>query len=468
MNRRTFLRGLGVGAAVLPFVPWLDVHAEANGPAGPGGENAGPPRRIVFFFSSNGTIRESWLPTTSGGALQLSPILSPLEKHKDKLIVVDGLSHKVVIEKGDRSGHSAGMNTALTGKKAHQTDPAKQPLRSLATGISLDQYLGPKISKDTKLRSIELGVEVQPFMEDTACLSYANPLSPIYPENSPYAAFGRMFKGYADPVTKAPPDPKEIERRGDRKRVLDAVTKDLGRVRSALPASDRIKLEAHLDAIAALEHSLSTSVGAAAPQCVKPDLGTPVEVWDNANIPLIAKLQIDNAVTALACDLTRVATVQFGTAGAGHRFLWLGKEFESDPALPAGDGATGFHAIAHHDAEPAARAKLVRIHTWYAQQFAYLLDRLAAIPEGAGTMLDNTVVAWVNELGDGGAHTHEQIPFVLAGNARGYFKTGQLASFPNEPHNRLLLSLAHAMGVKDDVFGDKDYCTSGPLDGIIA
>lgn len=458
MNRRTFLRGLGASAAVLPFIPWLDVHADS----------AEPPRRIVFFFSSNGTIRESWLPTMSGGSLVLPPILAPLEKHKERVLVIDGLAHRVVMEKGDRSGHSAGMNTALTGKKAHQTDPVKQPLRSLATGISLDQYLGPKISKETKLRSIELGIEVQPFMEDTACLSYANPLSPIYPENSPYAAFGRLFKGYTDPVAKAGPDPREVERAADRKRVLDAVTKDLKTVRASLPASDRIKMEAHLGAVESLEHSLSTGVGAAAPQCVRPELGAPMEVWDNANIPAIAKMQIDLAVTALACDLTRVATLQFGTAGAGHRFLWLGKEFESDPALPAGDGAVGFHAIAHHDAEPAAREKLVRIHTWYAQQFAYLLDKLAAIPEGRGTMLDNTVVAWINELGSGGTHSHEQVPFVLAGNARGYFKTGQLASFPNEPHNRLLLSLSHAMGVTDAVFGDKDYCTAGPLDGIIA
>lgn len=456
LGRRAFLRGLGLGAAALPFVPWLDVHADA----------AGPPRRIVFFFSSNGTIRESWLPTTSGGALALSPILSPLEKHKERLLVIDGLCHRVVMEKGDRSGHSAGMNTALTGRKAHQTDPAKQPLRSLATGISLDQYLGQKIGKETKLRSIELGVEVQPFMEDTACLAYANPLSPIYPENSPFAAFSRLFKGYSDPAAPAAPDPKVVERKRDQSRVLDAVSGELRTLRAALPTSDRAKVEAHLDAIDALEHSLSTGVGAAAPQCVKPELGAPIEVWDNANIPAIAKMQIDLAVTALACDLTRVATVQFGTAGAGHRFLWLGKEFENDPALPAGDGATGFHALAHHDQEPAARAKLVRIHTWYAQQFAYLLDRLAAIPEGSGSMLDNTVVAWVNELGDGGAHSHEQIPFVLAGNANGYFKTGQLVSFPGEPHNRLLLSLSHAMGVHDDVFGDKDYCGAGPLAGI--
>ncbi|MFO0617947.1 MAG: DUF1552 domain-containing protein [Polyangiaceae bacterium] len=457
-GRRAFLRRIGLGAAALPFVPWLDVHADTEA----------PPRRIIFFFSSNGTIRESWLPTVKEGGLELGPILSPLERHKQRLLVVDGLTHKVVLEKGDRSGHSAGMNTALTGRKAHQTDKVKAPLRSLATGISVDQYLGSRIGKETKLRTIELGVAVQPFSEDTACLSYANPLSPMYPENSPYSAFGRLFKGYTDPVAAVGPTPEELVRKADRKRVLDAVTKDLAAVRGAVPASDQQKIDAHLDAVSALEHSLVTGVGAAAPQCRKPDLGAPMDLWDNANIPKLAKLQIDLAVTALACDLTRIATVQFGTAGSGHRFLWLGKEFENDPALPAGDGATGFHAIAHHDAEPAARAKLVRIHTWYAEQLAYLLDKLAAIPEAGGTMLDNTVVAWVNELGSGGLHTHDDLPYLIAGNARGYFKPNQLVALPGEPHNRLLLSLCHAMGVMDEEFGDPDYCKAGPLTGVTA
>ena len=135
LGRRRFLRGLGLGASMLPFVPLFDAHAGSEA----------PPKRLVFFFSSNGMIRESWLPTMVSGKLVLSPILSPLEKLKSKLLVVDGLAHNVILEKGERSGHSAGMNTALTGRMAKGID-TQNPLRSLATGISVDQYLAQTVS----------------------------------------------------------------------------------------------------------------------------------------------------------------------------------------------------------------------------------------------------------------------------------------------------------------------------------
>jgi len=456
-GRRLFLRSLGLGASMLPFVPLLEAHAATSA----------PPRRLVFFFSSNGTIRESWLPTMDSSGLVLSPILSPLEKLKSKLLVVDGLNHTVVMEKGERIGHSAGMNTALTGRKAKSIDP-KDPLKSLATGISVDQYLAQRIGKDTKLPSLECGVQAPLFTSDNVALSYLGPLRPIMPENSPYAIYDRIFRGF-DP-SGAPGSAQSAgaaERLLDRRSVLSSVSRDLDAVRRRLPQSDRIKMEAHLSAVDAIEHSLSTGVGSAvARSCKQPDLGVPLELWKNDNIPALAKLQMDLMVMALACDLTRIGTIQFGRAGAAHRFNWLGPEFASDPALAVTDAAKGFHALAHKEADPTSRAKLVKINTWYAEQLAYFMGKLASVPEAGGSMLDNTLVVWFNELGTGGTHSHEQTPWVLAGNVGGRFKTGQLASFPNQPHNRMLLTLCHAMGVDDDVFGDPDYCGKGPLTGL--
>lgn len=455
-GRRRFLRGLGLGAAGLPFLPTFDALADAGG----------PPRRLVFFFSSNGTIRESWLPTMAAGKLALSPILSPLEKHKSKLIVVDGLAHNVILEKGDRSGHSAGMNTVLTGRKCKSIDP-QVPLRSLATGISLDQHLAPTVGADTKLRTLEVGIQVQPYSSDNSALSYSGPLAPILAECSPYRVFDRLFKGFSEP--NSAPNPAAEEALADRKSVLAAVSKNLDAVKGRLSQEDRIKMDAHLGAVSSIEHSLTTGVGAGAAQtCSKPELGAPLDIWKNDNIPALAKLQIDLMVMALACDLTRIGTIQFGRAGAAHRFNWLGPEFAFDPSLAVTDQAKGFHALAHKEADPVSRSKLVKIHTWYAGQLAYFLDKLSAIPEAGGTMLDNTLVVWINELGTGGSHSHEQTPWVLAGNVRGLLKTGQLASFPGQPHNRMLLTLCHAMGVPTDAFGDPDYCKAGPLTGLTA
>jgi hypothetical protein len=454
LDRRQFLRALGAGASILPFVPLLDAQAAS----------AAPPKRVLFFFSSNGTIHESWLPKMVSGKLELSPILAPLEKLKSRLLVVDGLSHKVILEKSDRSGHSAGMNTALTGRNNKVVDPS-HPLQSMATGISLDQYLGAKIGGATKLSSIECGVQVEPYTKAFAALSYRGKLQPVLPENSPYRVFDRLFRDVASPG--APDAAAAGESQADRQRVLEAVSKDLEALRARLPQSDRIKMEAHIAAVRDIEHSLTTGAGAASGNtCRKPDLGPQLDVWKNGNLPALAKLQMDLMAMAFACDLTRVGTIQFGNAGASHRFTWLGKEFVGDPLLPNADQAKGFHALAHRETDPASRAKLVKINTWYAQQFAYLLEKLASIPEAGGSVLDHTAVVWLNELGAGGNHSHEKTPWVIGGNAGGFFKTGQLVSFPGEPHNRMLLTLCHAMGVPTDVFGDPDYCKAGPLTGL--
>lgn len=452
-SRRRFLAGIGAGAAALPFIPLFDAHAVSSG----------PPKRIVFFFSGNGTIHESWTPKMASGQLVLSPILSPLEKHKSKLIVVDGLNHTVILEKGDRNGHSAGMNTALVGRKAKSIDP-KNPLMSLGVGISLDQHLAQRIGKETKLASIECGIQVQPYSVDNVALSYTGPMQPVPAENSPYRVFDRLFRGFGERT--ATPSVEDAESLADRKAVLDAVSKNLESVRAHLTQSDRVKMDAHIQAVRGIERSLTTGPGeGAANVCAKPDLGKQIDIWRNDNIPALGRLQMDLLVMALACDLTRIGTIQFGRAGASHRFNWLGKEFATDPHLPSFDQAKGFHALAHKEEEPESRAKLVKIHTWYAEQLAYLLDKLAAIREGDGTLLDNTIVVWFNELGTG-SHSHERTPWVIAGNADGVFKTGQLVSFPGEPHNRLLLTLCNAMGVPDKTFGDPDFCNAGPLTGI--
>ncbi|HRI66552.1 MAG TPA: DUF1552 domain-containing protein [Polyangium sp.] len=454
LDRRHFLKAMGAAASAVPFIPLLDAHAAST-----------PPKRIVFFFSSNGTIHESWLPKMAGSKLELSPILAPLEKLKSKVLVIDGLSHKVIIEKSDRGGHSAGMNTALTGRNNKIVDPA-DPLHSMATGISLDQYLAGKIGAETKLRSIECGIQVEPYYASFASLSYKDPHSPIMPENSPYRVFDRLFRSIPDPgASDGATTQQSLE---DRQRVLESASKDLEALRKRLPADDRVKMEAHIEAVREVGHSLTTGAGITSGRaCQKPELGAPLDIEKNSNIPAIGKMQMDLVAMALACDLTRVATIQFGKAGANHRFTWLGREFATDPLLNSFCQARGFHALAHREADPESRAKLVRINTWYAEQFAYFLHKLASIPEGGGSVLDRTVVVWVNELGSGGTHAHDKTPWVLGGNAGGFLKTGQLLSYPGEPHNRLLLTLCHAMGVATDSFGDPDYCKAGSLSGAI-
>jgi hypothetical protein len=160
-------------------------------------------------------------------------------------------------------------------------------------------------------------------------------------------------------------------------------------------------------------------------------------------------------VMSLACDLTRVASLQWSTSVSNKQFPWL-------------DIHEGHHDFSHEgDTNADAQAKLVAINTWYAEQFAYLVTALKGVAEGEGSLLDNTVVLWCNELGIGNTHSRRDMPYVLAGSAGGYFQTGRYLQYQGDPHNNLLLSLCHAMGLEElTSFGNPAYCT-GPLPKLI-
>ena len=169
-------------------------------------------------------------------------------------------------------------------------------------------------------------------------------------------------------------------------------------------------------------------------------------------MPIISKLQIDLLVNSFAGDLARVATLQYTNSVGESRHRWLGIN-------------EGQHSLSHEpDSNKDAQTKLTKINKWYCEQLAYLAKRLAETPEpgGVGSLLDNTLIVWTNELGKGNSHTQDNIPFVLVGNAMD-FKMGRSLKFPNIAHNRLLMALAHGVGHSVTRFGNPDFCGDGPL-----
>jgi hypothetical protein len=173
---------------------------------------------------------------------------------------------------------------------------------------------------------------------------------------------------------------------------------------------------------------------------------------ENDNIPRTGKMQIDLMVNSFAADFARVATLQFTNSVGNARMHWL-KINE------------GQHELSHRpDSDRDAQDKLTRINRWYCEQLAYLARRLAETPEpgGTGSLLDNTLILWTNELGKGNSHTLDNIPFVLVGNGLD-FKMGRSVRYPKVPHNRLLMSLAHAMGHRIQRFGNPNFCGDGVL-----
>jgi hypothetical protein len=173
---------------------------------------------------------------------------------------------------------------------------------------------------------------------------------------------------------------------------------------------------------------------------------------ENGNFPKLTQMQIDLLVNSFAADFARVATLQFTNSVGGMKMRWIGVE-------------EGHHELSHEpDTNTKAMEKLTKINKWYCEQLAYLAKRLSETPEpgGQGSLLDNTVIMWTNELGKGSSHTLDNIPFVLVGNGLD-FKMGRSLKFKKEPHNRLLLALAHGFGHRISKFGNPNFCGSGPL-----
>jgi hypothetical protein len=268
---------------------------------------------------------------------------------------------------------------------------------------------------------------------------YAGPNKPVAPIDDPYQMFGKLYGQLKDQETL--------------KSVLDDLKQDLAKVRTQLSAEDRKILEEHTTLVREMEKEINAAR--------TKDVGHPVPViepgirQDNDNIPKISKLQIDLMVSSFLADSARVATLQYTNSVGQARFTWLGVQ-------------EGQHDLSHEpDNNKEAQEKLTKINEWYCTQVAYLAKRLSETkePDGSGTLLDNTLIVWTNELGQGNSHTLDNIPFVLVGNGAD-FKMGRSLKYDNLPHNRLLMSLAHGFGHRIEKFGNSNFCGAGVLPNL--
>lgn len=446
VTRRGFLTAAG-GVAALPLLSSLGpfgryARAQQTG--------SGFPKRLVFFFSANGTIPSQWKPKGDETSFEFGDILAPLTPFKSKVSVIAGLRNEAAYH-GPGDGHQTGMGTLLTNTSLLPGDlfegGGDSGYVGWGGGISVDQHVANHVGKDTKLKSLEAGVQVKGATVWSR-MSYLGSNQPIPPENDPAALYQRVFADLgADPLGLA-------RLRARRKSVLDLVMGEYEALSPKLATFDREKLDQHLTAVREVEQRLD-AVADLGGACAQPELGAIPAHMQPENFEAIGRLQMDQVAMSLACDLTRVASVQFSQSVSNHVFSDLGI-------------SEGHHDLSHEGDENAdAKAKLITINTWYAQQFAYLLERLDSIPEGEGTLLDHTLVVWVNELGKGNSHSRDQLPFVLAGSCGGYIQTGRwIEFFLPVNHSKLLVTIMNAMGVEGDTFGNPEY-GSGPLTKLL-
>lgn len=431
LHRRNFLKAAGLSAATLPFITGLP----SLGLAAP----ARPRQRLVFMFSPNGTIPANYWPDATGTDFQLKEIMTPLADFKDRLLVLNGVCNKV---RGDGDSHMRGMSCLLTGIELFPGNimgGGGQPA-GWASGISIDQEIKNHLqqSDDTRTRfgSLEFGVGVTDRADPWTRMSYAGANKPIAPISDPYQMYEKLYGQMKD---------KE-----NLQSVLDTVKGDLQRVGKLISAEDRRLLEEHQALVRQMEQEIANAKQQklhAAPPSLTEGVAD-----QNDNLPRLSRMQIDLLVNSFVNDMCRVATLQFTKSVGMARMNWL-------------DIKDGHHSLSHEpDGNAEAVAKLTKINKWFAGELAYLVKKLSTTPEpgGSGTMLDNTLIVWTNELGKGNSHTLDNIPFLLVGGAPG-FQMGRSLKLDKVAHNRLHLALAHAMGHRLETFGKAALCDGGAL-----
>jgi hypothetical protein len=430
ISRRTALGGLGVSVA-LPFLEAMLPRTR--------GSDAAPPRRMAFVYAPNGKHMPDWTPNTEGADFDLPPTLEPLRAVRGDVLVLSGLAQRKADGNGDGPGdHARAMATFLTGRQARKTGGA-----DLRVGVSVDQLAAAHVGRATRFPSLEVGCEGG--RDGAGCdhgyscayqtnLSWRTESTPAPKEVDPRLVFERLFGDRLAPGGDAARDRRERER----KSVLDFAATDAGRLRERLGVADRRKLDDYLDGVREVERRIeraqpTVDVGQAS--MVRPT-GVPQDFREHA------RLLADLIVLAFRTDSTRVATFVLGNDGSNRGYREVGV-------------ADGHHDLSHHGGDPAKHAKLRLINRLHVAQFAYLVERLKAVPEAGGTLLDGCMVVYGSGISDGDRHDHDDLPMLLAGGGGGTLRPGRHVRYPRgTPLSNLYLAMLDRLGVPAEKFGD--------------
>ncbi len=390
LNRRTFLRGIGLsGAAIHIGLPAFEAAFNSSGTAyaNSAGQTEPIESRFVLWFNGNGIIEKYWIPREDGEAYRMTPCLQPLARFRNDIHVLSGIDNPAARSPGPGNGHHKSMSGLVSGVGFSGRG---------AGGPSLDQVIAEQIGKESRFRSLQIGVCQESFGESIQRnMSWAGRDRPLPPEMIPQRLFDRLFGS------------KEqywIERK---KSILDAVRGEAITLKGQLGYHDQHRLEEYLTSIRSLERAVASLPPEYSRVVEQPAAGGDLKDW-----PRIAKLQTDLLVHALASRQTRVASYMLTKCQGLSRFPWLGYTYERH------------HEYTHGRVEtPQGQRTMRDICRWHVEEFAYFLAKLASIPEGAGTLLDHTCALYIHEHAEANAHKNAGLAMIAAGHVGG-LKTG--------------------------------------------
>jgi hypothetical protein len=431
--RRTVLRGAGVTMAL----PWLESlsgfgSTETMAAAARAPEPAPAPKRFAVVFQGNGVNPNHWWAKGRGAQMALSQTLEPLEPIKAKINVIDGLFNKYAIGNGIHPGMTGNLLTGVPLKRG----------AIIHSGVSMDQVIANHIGQETAQSSLVLACEepMTGYHETNFSNAYGSHISwqsaesPMPNEMYPSLAFDSLF-----------------ENRGNLRNVsiLDRVKERAETLRRQIASTDRAKLDEYLTSVRDVERSVERlrvekdkaadrANGKPLLMLKRPDNGLPEDLREHS------RLMADIVAMAFQTDKTRVAS------------LILARDL-SALYYPFLDVREAHHGASHNDTSDGYE-RIVRFHLG---QFAYLAQRLDAMPEGEGTVLDNCCLMYLSNMFSGSKHDNSKVPLITAGGLGGTLETGRTLHYAGRPDEErklcsLYLGLMDRLGVKLPEFGDAD------------
>ena len=428
LQRRQLLKGLGIGAACLPLLQASKSFAQAT-----------PfPTRLISVLLTEGYQVGQFAPPT-GPIGTLPTVTAPLENHKGDIIILGNLNNPQ-FRGCARWAHGTYGTVFAQDRGDPNTGNGKEYWEPM--GPTFDQVAAKELSKGggVVVPSIALSVRVGTNSGGTGSnrCHWAGAKQPITPEADPYKMFSTLFTGRPSGM----PDPAADKLRAERKSLLDFVGGQLERFANQLGTQDRDAIKGHMQSIRTLENELTMARGSVA-SCgdVKPtgDAAKPVPIGDNASNPALLTVGFQLMTAALKCGATRVATLQFGDATGGS------------VTFPVVGVGANWHSLGHSPGN-----NKIKVDVWCMEMFAKLLDELKAVPEGTGqTMLDHMTVLWANHMEAGNTHGSFKLPWIVAGKANGFWRTGH--SHQNEKNlnnTHVMTEILNSLGIPTQQFGD--------------
>jgi hypothetical protein len=416
LPRRTFLRGVGACIS-LPLLEAMVPAATALA-ATP----ASPKTRFGAVYVPHGAIMNQWTPAAVGPGFEFTPILKSLETHRDSVVVISNLT-RAGTTVGD---HAVAPSGWLSGALAKATEA-----EDVRVGTTIDQIVAKQIGQETPLPSLELATEdfssyvggCTPLFSCTYMntISWAAPTTPLPMEINPRVVFERMFG-------RAGTHAQRLARMKEDRSILDGVRRDLADIKQNLGPHDRAKVADYLENVREIERRLQRTEAKNAAELATVDapIGVPESFDDHA------ALLFDLLAVAYQADITRVFTFMIGREASQRTHPQLG---QTEP----------WHTLSHHGNDPDKLARNVKINRYYMEIFAKFVDRLAAIPDGDGSLLDHALVFYGSGMSDGDSHGTTPLPLVAVGGGAGRGHR-HLQAAPDTPLGNLWLGVAHKFG----------------------